>query len=105
MDGILSRGLEIGLNGCSLKTEENCAVAAQVPLEKLHLETDAPYCDIRQTHFSHQFVKTKFDTSKKYKPEAMYKAHITISNADQDLTVITHGCALSMVLKQKSKLR
>ncbi len=31
------------LTYCSLKTAENLAVAALVPLEALHLETDAPW--------------------------------------------------------------
>eukprot|EP00392_Amoebophrya_sp_AT5.2_P005444 g5453.t1 len=53
---VLDAGFDVGLNGCSLKTEENCEVAKGVPLDKLHLETDCPYCDIRPTHFSHKFL-------------------------------------------------
>ena len=72
---LLAMDLYIGLNGCSLKTEQNCAVAAQVPLDRLMLETDCPYCDIRNSHHSSQFVKTKFEKKdkKKYKPEALCK--------------------------------
>merc|ERR1712194_595424 len=32
-------------------------VVETLPLSKVHLETDAPYCDIRPTHHSHQFLK------------------------------------------------
>ncbi|KAI0970968.1 TatD family hydrolase [Xylaria arbuscula] len=43
-------GLHIGTNGCSFKTEENCAVVREIPLDRLMLETDGPWCEIRPTH-------------------------------------------------------
>jgi TatD DNase family protein len=46
--GMLAQpGLCIGLNGCGLKTAENCAVAATIPLQRLLLETDAPWCSLK----------------------------------------------------------
>ena len=67
MNKYLSLDLYIGLNGCSLKTEENLEVVKNIPLDKILLETDAPYCDIRSSHASSKFVKTKFDKIKKEK--------------------------------------
>ncbi|XP_034652784.1 putative deoxyribonuclease TATDN1 [Drosophila subobscura] len=58
-------GLYIGVNGCSLKTEENVEVVRQLPNERIMLETDCPWCGIRPTHASHQFLSTKFPTVKK----------------------------------------
>lgn len=43
-------GLHIGTNGCSFKTRENCDVVAAIPLDRLMLETDGPWCEIRPTH-------------------------------------------------------
>lgn len=61
----IDMGLYIGINGCSLKTEENIKTAAEIPDDKILLETDAPWCEIRPTHAGHKHVKTKFDTVKK----------------------------------------
>ncbi len=65
----MNMGLFIGLNGCSLKTQENLNVAKQIPLEHLLLETDCPWCDIRATHAGHGYIQTKFPTKNEKKYE------------------------------------
>ena len=39
LDKILEMDLFVGVNGCSLKTEENLEVVKNIPLDKLLLET------------------------------------------------------------------
>ena len=56
--GFISLGLHIGLNGCSLRTQENLDVVRQLPLASILVETDAPWCDIRPTHAGHHFIQT-----------------------------------------------
>jgi len=75
MKALVNLGLYIGINGCSLKTTDNCRVASLVPLDRVLIETDAPWCDIRPTHASYSFVKTQFESVKKekYMPTKLVK--------------------------------
>ncbi|KAF7799337.1 hypothetical protein EIP86_010569 [Pleurotus ostreatoroseus] len=54
----MDMGFHIGLNGCSLKTPENLVTAAAVRLDKLMLETDAPWCSLTSTHASRAHINT-----------------------------------------------
>lgn len=67
--------LFIGINGCSLKTPENVQVVKELPLDRIMLETDCPYCEIRSTHASFQFVNSTWPAKdkKKYTSDAMVK--------------------------------
>ncbi len=50
MQRLVEMGLHIGVNGCSLKTEENLAVVKEIPLDKLQIETDGPWVSAVQRH-------------------------------------------------------
>lgn len=59
----------------SLRTEDNLKTVSELPTHRLMLETDCPWCEIKQTHPSYAYVQTKFDTVKKekYKDDSMVK--------------------------------
>lgn len=43
MQRMVDLGLDIGVNGCSLKTEENLEVVKTIPLDRIQIETDGPW--------------------------------------------------------------
>ena len=57
MEAYVNLGMHIGVNGCSLKTDENLNTVKRIPLDRIHLETDAPWCEIKNTHASASLVR------------------------------------------------
>ncbi|KAL5232644.1 hypothetical protein ACI65C_000054 [Semiaphis heraclei] len=64
---IIDLGFYIGINGCSLRTDDNLKTVSELPINRLMLETDCPWCEVKQTHPSYCYVKTKFNSVKKEK--------------------------------------
>ena len=59
MKELMDLGLYIGVNGCSLKTEENCSVVNEIRLDRLMLETDGPWCEVRPSHEGWKYLIEK----------------------------------------------
>ncbi|RMJ26029.1 deoxyribonuclease tatD [Aspergillus sp. HF37] len=57
MNRMVALGVDIGVNGCSLKTEENLEVVKAMPLDRIQIETDGPWCEIRPSHASSKFLE------------------------------------------------
>ncbi|PNH09651.1 putative deoxyribonuclease TATDN1 [Tetrabaena socialis] len=84
--------LASGLNGCSLKTEDNLAVVAGLPLERIMLETDCPWCEVRPTHAGRRHVSAaalagtaSAKDRKKHSPECQVKSRNEPANIRQGL--------------------
>jgi len=82
--------LYIGVNGCSLKTEENLEVVRWLPTERIMLETDAPWCGIRASHAGHGHVATTWPAkaNKKHSPEFTVKGRCEPCHMTQVLEVV-----------------
>jgi len=57
MQELVELGFDVGINGCSLKTEENLELVKQLPLERIQLETDGPWCEVRSSSAGAKFLK------------------------------------------------
>ncbi|BDA43738.1 Putative deoxyribonuclease TATDN1 [Coccomyxa sp. Obi] len=84
------RNIYIGINGCSLKTEENLRVAASIPENRLMIETDCPWCEIRPSHASRAHVKTVLPAKdkKKHGEESLVKGRNEPCNLVQVLEAL-----------------
>ena len=80
-----------GINGCSLKTEENLAAMAQIPEDRLLLETDSPYCDVRPSHAGKAHVKSTrlAKDKKKYDQNMLVKGRNEPCNIKSVFEVVT----------------
>lgn len=78
MESLVALGLDIGVNGCSMKTDENLDVVKAIPLERLQIETDGPWCEMRASHASAEYKVDapelpKFVKKEKWNPDSMIK--------------------------------
>ncbi|KAI8562884.1 hypothetical protein RHMOL_Rhmol03G0070000 [Rhododendron molle] len=96
--------LFIGINGCSLKTPENLEVVKCIPVERMMIETDSPYCEIKNTHAGVHFVKSLWPSKKKekYDQDCIVKGRNEPCLVRQVLEVVA-GCRGIADMDQLSK--
>ena len=81
-----------------MKTSQNIDVLREIPLDRIMFETDCPYCDIRQSHASHQFVKTQFKTKDK-------KKYIKVEQDDVLVKTRNEPCKIVQVVEAVAAIR
>ena len=84
LQALISLDLYIGVNGCSLKTKENIEVVQQIPIEKIMLETDCPYCEIRKTSPAFSHIRTQFQ----YKTKDKYSLNHLVKGRNEPCTIV-----------------
>ena len=73
MRSLVSLGLDVGVNGCSMKTEENLEVVKAIPLDRLQIETDGPWCEMRASQASARYKEDAPPLPKAVKKEKWEK--------------------------------
>jgi TatD DNase family protein len=71
-----------------MKTEENIEVVKEIPLDRIMLETDCPYCEIRKSHASHQYVKTEFKGKDKKKYEKVEDSTTLVKGRNEPCKIL-----------------
>ncbi|CAI9097584.1 OLC1v1034050C1 [Oldenlandia corymbosa var. corymbosa] len=101
---LLFPNMFIGVNGCSLKMAENIDVVRGIPVERMMIETDSPYCEIKNTHAGIKFVKSTWPSKKKerHDPECTIKGRNEPCQVRQVLEVVA-GCKGIADIDQLSK--
>ncbi|CAK9781044.1 unnamed protein product [Cutaneotrichosporon oleaginosum] len=91
MKELLDMGLYIGVNGCSLKTQENIDVVKAIPLDRLMLETDAPWCSVTTGHVSFKYLPKDLVVVERVKPEKFVEGKgVKGRNEPADVVLIAH---------------
>ncbi|CAH1163608.1 unnamed protein product [Phaedon cochleariae] len=86
-------GLFIGLNGCSLKTKDNLRTVETLPSDRIILETDCPWCEIKPSHAGYCFISEENRSipsvkKEKWTPNNMVKGRNEPNNIRQVLDIV-----------------
>ena len=94
---LVEMGFDIGINGCSLKTAENVEVVKKVPLDRIQLETDGPWCEMRATHASAQYVKDMGQEQWKSVKKEKWEEGMMVKGRNEPCQIVKLGWAVAKI--------
>lgn len=94
MQRLVEMGFDIGVNGCSMKTEENVEVVRAIPLDRLQIETDGPWCEMRASHASAKHVPAILSLPKAVKKEK-WQPGLMVKGRNEPVTIIQVAHAIA----------
>lgn len=96
MKRIVEMGFDVGINGCSLKTEENLGVVKEVPLERLQIETDGPWCEMRPSQASAKYTQDAPPLPKAVKKEK-WNAEFMVKGRNEPCAIVNVAWCIAKV--------
>ena len=109
---VLKQGWDIGVTCLSFLTDERIETMKKIPLERLHIETDSPFCDIKQNSAAFKFVNKKSLGLRlpKYKPDTQVMRRnepcniIDVATIVSKINQIDHFAIIQTVYKNSHNL-
>lgn len=83
---IIKLGCYIGINGHSLKKVGDIR---EIDMNRVMVESDAPYCRMGKTYEGYQYIKTFFDETKKYSRDKVFRRRNEPVNTVQVVEVLS----------------
>ena len=74
MNRLVAMGFDIGVNGCSMKAEENLEVVRAIPMGRIQIETDGPWVNVLPFSFMEAWTNVKQCEMRASHASAKYKA-------------------------------
>jgi TatD DNase family protein len=93
---IIDLGFDVGINGCSMKTDENIAVVKELPLERLQIETDGPWCEMRPSQASAKFTSDAPPLPKAVKKDK-WDADAMVKGRNEPCTIVKVAHAVARI--------
>ena len=97
MEKIVHLGFDIGINGCSMKTEDNIEVVKAVPLERIQIETDGPWCEMRPSHASSKYLKGSEMKGLKAVKKEKWEKGLMIKGRNEPATIVNVAYAVAKI--------
>ena len=94
---LVEMGFDIGINGCSMKTADNIEVVKKIPLERIQLETDGPWCEMRATHASAQYVKDMGEEQWKSVKKEKWVEGAMVKGRNEPCQIVKIGWAVAKI--------
>ena len=88
MRQLLALGFDIGINGCSVKTEQNLAVVKEIPLARLQIETDGPWCEMRASHASSKYMEGAPQIGSKAVKKEKFQTGSMVKGRNEPATIV-----------------
>ena len=70
---VLKEGWDVGINGLAFRSQESFDAVKEIPIDRLHFETDCPYCDIKSSFVGYPLMNKRPKGCKhdKYNPDKL----------------------------------